>query len=315
MHSDFPSVTPRRAVAWAAFAAFLLAIAAFTGEPGIAAQGIAVGGILLSFAVAIAIHGWRGALLLIGACLLITFSVENLGVATGFPFGRYHFEVGGALPRIGAIPLIVGPLYFGVGYLAWVIAGILLDDADLDLGRPFNVIALPIVASFVLVQWDLVMDPPNSTLQRAWIWHQGGGYFGVPLSNYIGWYGTVWLFFQAFALMMHIRPSLFARPGGRPGAEIRLAPILLYLAIGLSQLVPYFNVGADSITDPAGETWRARDLRETSVIVMAFSMAPTAILALLLHLKRSGVERWLARCGRPQRLDLAGNRVPAAPHR
>jgi hypothetical protein len=43
----------------------------------------------------------------------MTGIAENLGVATGFPFGAYEFLVAPDLPHVGAIPVIVGPLYFG----------------------------------------------------------------------------------------------------------------------------------------------------------------------------------------------------------
>ena len=85
-------------------------------------------------------------------CLAVTFSVENLGVLTGMPFGRYHFVVGGSLPYVGSVPMIVGLLYFGIGYPSWVIAGILLDRAGLQPDDRFALLALPLVASFVLVQ-------------------------------------------------------------------------------------------------------------------------------------------------------------------
>jgi hypothetical protein len=104
--------------------------------------------------------------------------MENIGAATGFPFGQYHFEVDAGLPHVGCIPVIVGPLWFGAGYFSWVVASILLDGADRRLDRPFNVIALPVVAAFVMTQWDLVMDPPESTIAKVWIWHEGGAVIG-----------------------------------------------------------------------------------------------------------------------------------------
>ncbi len=130
-------------------------------------------------------------------CIAITFAIENVGVATGFPFGHYHFEVDPDLPHVGNIPIIVGPLWFGAGYFSWVVASTLLDGADQRLDRPFNLRALPVVAAFVMTQWDLVMDPPQSTIARIWIWHDGGADFGVPLSDYLGWLLTSWLFYQA----------------------------------------------------------------------------------------------------------------------
>jgi putative membrane protein len=226
------------------------------------------------------VHGWKGCVLLVAACLLVTFAMENLGVATGFPFGRYHFEVEPGW-RIGAIPVIVGPLYFAMGYVAWTLAGVLLDDADLRLDRASNVIALPIVAAFVMTQWDLAMDPPASTLERAWIWHAGGAYFGVPLSNFGGWLLTTWLFFQAFALMMRRWPALFVRPAFRSRRDVQIAAALLFLAVGLGFVRPLIEAPDAVAADAAGVLWRVRDVRAASVVAVLLSMAPTAVLALL----------------------------------
>jgi uncharacterized membrane protein len=283
-------VSLARLLTWAAISLYLVAIVGIAGQPSGPAQALAAGAITIAFGLSVITYGWAGSISMLAICLTITFLVENIGVLTGLPFGHYHFEVGGALPHIGFIPIIVGPLYFGVGFLAWTIAGIVLDDADLHLDRRMNVIALPIIASFVMVQWDAVMDPSNATLAHAWIWHDGGGYFGVPLSNYLGWYGTVWLYFQAFAVMMHRWPRLFARRSNRLLAEARLVATLIYLAIGLSHLVPYLSLGDAVVTDASGRVWQAGDIRETSVIVMAVTMVPSAMLALLCLIKRSRPE-------------------------
>jgi uncharacterized membrane protein len=271
-----------RRATWISFVAFLLAVVVLAGMPSPIAQALAGGGIVIAFAHGVRVYGWSGIFLFLAICLVVTIAIENLSIATGFPFGRYHFEVAAALPYIGAVPIIVGPLYFAMGYFSWIIASLLLDDADLHLDRPFNVVALPLISAFVMVQWDVVMDPPNATLYRAWIWHDGGGYFGVPLSNYAGWYLTVWLFYQAFALVVYCRPS-WARP--RPDCS-RLPPILLYLAVALSYAVPYL-IGRDGdVVDATGHGWRTQDLRETTMVVMLFTMLFTSTLALL---------RWAAR--------------------
>jgi uncharacterized membrane protein len=46
--------------------------------------------------------------------------------------------------------------------------------------------AVPIVAAFIMVGWDVCLDPASSTIAHIWIWENGGGYFGVPLTNYLG---------------------------------------------------------------------------------------------------------------------------------
>ena len=264
------------------FAAFLVAVVAFGGTPSLPAQALALGGAVVAVAHGARTYGWSGILVFLAISLAVSFATENLSIATGLPFGRYHFEVAPQLPHIGAVPIVVGLLYFAMGYFSWMIASLLLDDADLHLDRPINVVALPLIAAFVVVQWDVVMDPPNATLYGAWTWHDGGGYFGVPLSNYVGWYLTVWLFYQAFALYVHVRPRAL-RPR-RHGAALQ--PILIYLAVALSYAVPWL-IGRDgAVIDVAGAAWRAQDLREATVVVMLFTMLFTAALALL---------RWVTR--------------------
>jgi putative membrane protein len=271
---------------WAASIAFLGAVVAFAGTPTPIAQGLAAGAAIIALAHGARVYGWRAILMFLVISLAVSFATENLSIATGFPFGRYHFEVGAALPRIGMVPVIVGLLYFTMGYFSWVVAALLLDDADLRLDRRFNLVALPLIAAFVVVQWDVVMDPPNATLYGAWIWHDGGGYFGVPLSNYGGWYLTVWLYFQAFAVLVHLRPHLVRRRTH----EAALPPLLLYLAAALSNVVPYLIGGDGEVADATGHVWRAQDLRETTLIVMLFTMLFTAVFAL---------SRWLVRTQLP----------------
>jgi len=180
-------------VLWLSIAGILAAAIGFSWNPTpLAAIFIACA----VFHAALA-YGTCRASILFAMCNAIAFATENLGAATGFPFGSYHFEVGADLPHIGLIPLIVGPLWFGSGYFSWTVASILLDGADPQLDRPFNLISLPVVAAFVMTQWDLVMDAPNAAIAKVWIWHDGGGVFGVPLSNYLGWLLTSWLIFSS----------------------------------------------------------------------------------------------------------------------
>jgi len=38
--------------------------------------------------------------------------------------------------------------------------------------------------------------------QGRGLWHDGGADFGVPLTNYLGWLLTSWMFYQVFALSL-----------------------------------------------------------------------------------------------------------------
>lgn len=272
------SISWREAAAWGAFAIYLVLVVGFAWDPTPLAQCLAAIGIATACAHAALFYGWKDALALLAICLVTTFAMENIGVATGLPFGHYHFEVGSNLIHVGTIPIIVGPLWFGMGYLSWIVAGTLLGGADQRLSGKFAIVALPVVAAFVMTQWDVVMDPPEATIARAWIWHDGGAHFGVPLSNYLGWLVTSWLFYQAFAIYLGRRRTAGTPSSGRR-RTLRLVAILLYLASGLTHVTPWVIGQSGEIADAANHIWRIQDLREATVVAMLFTMFFTSLLA------------------------------------
>ena len=115
---------------WIVFALYLVLVVGFAWNPTPLAQFLAAVGIVAACAHAALSYGWKNALALLAICVAVTFAMENIGAATGFPFGHYHFEVGSKLPHVGAIPIIVGPLWFGMGYISWIVAGTLLGGAQ-----------------------------------------------------------------------------------------------------------------------------------------------------------------------------------------
>jgi uncharacterized membrane protein len=270
---------PSEIAAWIGFAVYLVLVAGFAWNPTPLAQGLAAIGIAGAFVHAGLFYGWKDATVLAAICLVTTFAMENIGSVTGFPFGRYHFEVGSDLIHVGVIPVIVGPLWFGMGYFAWIVAGILLGRIGPDLHGTFEALARPIVAAFVMAQWDVVMDPPESTISKAWIWFDGGGDFGVPLSNYLGWLLTGWLFYQAFAIYLG-RRQIAAQPIGRQRA-FGLIAILFYLSSGLTHVTAWIVGQNGEVTDAAHHVWRVQDVRESTVVVLLFTMFFTSMLAAL----------------------------------
>ncbi|QIG97878.1 MULTISPECIES: carotenoid biosynthesis protein [Bradyrhizobium] len=271
-------------VLWLFVAGILAAAIGFSWNPTPFAQALAVVFIACALAHAALAYGARRALILFVACNAISFAMENLGTATGFPFGVYHFEVGAGLPHVGLIPIVVGPLWFGAGYFSWTVASVLLDGADHQLDRPFNLIALPVVAAFVMTQWDLVIDAPNATIAKVWIWHNGGGVFGVPLTNYVGWLLTSWLIFQVFALYLR-RSDL--RPYSKLSLKLPAIGILFYVGAGLTHIVPWVMGQTGEAVDARGYGWQVHDIREATVAILLLTMLFTALLAALRLLRRT----------------------------
>jgi uncharacterized membrane protein len=181
-------------------------------------------------------YGWKNILVFIGITFLFSWCLESLSIATGFPFGNYHYT--GAW-KIGEVPWIIMPAYLSTGYLSWLIAHILTGHFDSEIGGR-RVLLLPFIASFVMVMWDVVMDPIMSTIQNEWVWEDGGFYFGVPLTNYVGWYLTIFLIFFVFALFISRQKQNMTSPIHGSRTYWLVVP-LLYLGIALQYLLaPFF---------------------------------------------------------------------------
>ena len=68
-----------------------------------------------------------------------------------------------------------------------------------------------LLSALALTAWDLSLDP-RMVQDGNWIWHDGGVYFGVPLSNYWGWVVTAALVYAVWSLVeirdWRLRPEL-----------------------------------------------------------------------------------------------------------
>jgi Predicted membrane protein len=144
-------------------------------------------------------HGIKNSIVFVIVTWVVSNGLEALSIQTGFPFGHYYYTVPTA--RILNVPWIIMVAYFAMGYMSWTLAHVLTGQYTKKL-HGVQVFLTPLIASFLMVMWDVVMDPVNSTLNKNWIWKDGGNYFGVPISNYFGWFFVVFVFFQIFALYL-----------------------------------------------------------------------------------------------------------------
>jgi hypothetical protein len=198
---------------------------------------------------------------------------ENLSIATGFPFGHYYFtELMG--PRLFGVPILLGLAYVGMGYLSWTLARVMLRETRRPL-LGVRVLTLPMLASFIMVAWDLAMDPIWSTMLHGWIWLKGGAYFGVPVSNFLGWYLTVYVFYQLFALYLRGRAT---NPHPLPSGYWRVAVIFYGIsAAGNVLVIP--PAGLSVVSDPTGAQWSVGNMIGACALVSIFGMGAFAVLA------------------------------------
>ena len=224
--------------------------------------------------------GWRLILIFFLITFGVSWSLESLSIASGFPFGHYHYT-GNLGPKLGTVPLLIMPAYFSMCYVSWNIAHIVLDKFDNHADR-LQRFAVPVVAAFIMVMWDMCMDPSRATESQVWIWHQGGSYFGVPFSNFMGWYLCVYLIFQIFALYLgRLRPTKEARDNGDASREFWHLNTALYFATFI-EFVAFAWLGVDRpLTDGGGGVWSARAMYETLGLVAIFTMGFVSCLAFI----------------------------------
>ncbi|MGH3146555.1 MAG: carotenoid biosynthesis protein [Rubrobacter sp.] len=178
MLTQLRRATPRPLI-YACVLALLAAFFAtrFPDVPG-ASVGSYVSTLLIALPSTIALFAYLGpgrALLSLLALSAFAFAIESFGVATGVPYGDFYY--GDALgPRaFGLVPYLLPlsyvPLVVGAMAAAWTRRPRLLHIT---------------LATLLLVWMDAVLDPGAASL-GFWTWPDGGAYYGVPLSNYVGW--------------------------------------------------------------------------------------------------------------------------------
>jgi uncharacterized membrane protein len=220
-------------------------------------------------------YGWRGILTFLVICLVVSNVLENTSILTGFPFGHYHYTGGG---KLFLVPLYIGVAYFATAYLAWMLAIVLIGDVRRQ-GSWFTTVAVPVIASAAMVMWDLTIDPTASTIHHNWIWEQGGGYFGVPLTNFVGWFFTVYVFLQLFALFVRFRRGGDEESQALPSSYYAQA-IITYAVVGVSAVLSYLVFSGNTlVTDAAGAVWQTRSIAEAEATVSIFTMIFVSVLS------------------------------------
>ncbi len=116
-----------------------------------------------------------------GTTAALTSAVERLSIATGWPFGRYHYT-NSLQPQIAGIPTLVPMAWFAMAVPA-------RETVHAALGRRSNRVSRVVAGAAALTAWDLFLDP-QMTGEGYWQWARRGAYRGIPISNYVGWFVT-----------------------------------------------------------------------------------------------------------------------------
>lgn len=165
---------------------------------------------------------WRG-LGLFFLAFIIGLAAEIIGVNYQALFGgHYVYQLTGSMAELSAtlfnsklllagVPLLV-PLYWAVfiygsfsitnSFLLWLGK----TKPNKNLGNYWLLPFLIFLDGLIVVTIDLFMDPLQVNAGN-WIWLDGGVYFGVPLTNFFGWFSVTVLITGIVRLIEYFLPT------------------------------------------------------------------------------------------------------------
>lgn len=153
-------------------------------------------GLVFAFLHASHRRGWKDALLLAGLVFVISLTFESMGVATGWPYGPYHYTNMLGPKFLGLVPFLIPIAWFMTMYPSLVIADRLFPEPGWK-----NMLLVSATGGVIMTAWDVVMDP-MMVAGGHWVWENQGAFFGIPLLNFFGWWLTTFL---AFLLYLALR--------------------------------------------------------------------------------------------------------------
>ncbi|HBP38222.1 MAG TPA: hypothetical protein DD640_05690 [Clostridiales bacterium] len=247
---------------------------------------LAVWGMLFSSYHCIKRYGVKDFLVFFCLVFVIASVYENLSILTTFPFGRYYYtdDIG---IKLLYVPVNINFAYFQMLYITWTLADAVIGKCD---NRPAGiaVIIKPVVASIFMVIWDLLFDPFMSTISQRWIWLDGGFYFGVPVSNFYGWFLCVFTMALLFSLYLwrknknnpeQAEAIQYSRINWLQFVLFYFSWILCFIIMGLSADATEMVVAAD------GRAWYIRHILQTCGLVGLFTAGFVSVI-ILLQLRR-----------------------------
>lgn len=215
---------------------------------------------LAVYLVAAVLHlGWRTTLLFTGAGYLVSFASEVASINTGFPYGWYYY-IDATKARelwIAGVPFFDSLSYVFLCYCSYATALWILspvkrvgwDPILLETRAIRRSFAALLLGSLFQTFLDIIIDPVSLQGSRWFLgqiygYREPGLHFGVPLSNYLGW----WLVSAAMILVLQrIDAATQRRLAGNPPAGVRsltgkalLGPVLYLCVVAFNLTVAWW---------------------------------------------------------------------------
>ena len=134
--------------------------------------------------------GPRKTLIFFFAATIISLSMELLGTSTGFPFGPYSYTSFLGFKILDHVPYSIPLSWFYMGFTSYILASVIVCGLMHGQASRKQTLWSLVLGAYFLMVWDLALDPAmasNYLPLHFWTWHLSGPYFGMPISNLVGW--------------------------------------------------------------------------------------------------------------------------------
>lgn len=194
--------------------------------------------------------GWRKTILWLASGYLIAWLSEYSSIHNGFPYGHYRYvyeNMPGDL-MVAGVPFFDSLSYPFLAFAAFATGSFLMSPKRLaDQWRGRKAITLVLLGAFLTMILDVIVDPV-ATMGEEWFlgkihyYLSPGWYFGVPLTNFGGWFLVAFAIIGFNVVTWHAFPTWFKQKH----AQIKWPTLepMFYLSIGLFQTFIAFWIGA-----------------------------------------------------------------------
>jgi len=207
--------------------------------------------------------GWKRVALFTSGGYLTAFTSELSSITTGFPYGWYYYidKTSSQELWIAGVPFFDSLSYVFLCYCSYATAILILAPLKtygcsvivLETDRLRRSISTLLLGSILQTYLDIIIDPVALQGERWFLgkiygYRETGHHFGIPLTNYIGWFMV--------SIVMIFLLQRIAVSGGKnatpptgvcyfPGSS--LLPAFLYLSIIAFNLVVAFVINEMTI--------------------------------------------------------------------
>ncbi len=179
--------------------------------------------------------GWRRTLVFFVIGTILPLGAELLGTKTGWPFGGYAYTDFLGYKLGYRVPYSVPLSWFYMGFASYLLASLIVGARRVRFPALWSIL----LGAWLLMAWDLVLDPAmaspamvNTMHIQFWTWQEHGPYFGMPLRNLLGWFGTGLAFITLSRIPFHGEPDPRRVPAWLPFG-VYVANVVWAMALSL----------------------------------------------------------------------------------